>query len=218
MKYLAERIQGPILYQTVEENYVFSASEYNAMNRVNAFRPNVGLDKSMVSDTDVLENEGFSDIKAYILKHINVYAEEILQVTKDVEFYISSSWISAYEPGIGQAPNYHHNSVFTGSLCISEEGAPINFNDGRQFLFPGIDFPYVTIPHAKSEHEAGKLSLWPSKIAYMINPYKSVVEMRAASSALLESRRLFFNVWFKGSLGHTGINAPFNVTSRLKTQ
>ena len=86
MKYLAERIQGPILYQTVEENYVFSASEYNAMNRVNAFRPNVGLDKSMVSDTDVLEKEGFSDIKAYILKHINVYAEEILQVTKDVEF------------------------------------------------------------------------------------------------------------------------------------
>ena len=51
MSYLAERIQGPILYQTTDEFYEFSSTELNCLKRVKAFRPNVSLDEALQSET-----------------------------------------------------------------------------------------------------------------------------------------------------------------------
>jgi len=206
MSYLAERIQGPVLYQTIDEFYQFSPTEINCLNRVKEFRPNVSLDESLVSETQVLQMSEMSNIAEYIQKHLDTYATEVLLVTNDIKFYVTSSWLAAYGPKVGQAPNMHFNSIITGSLCVSEYGNQISFSDGRSDVFPGLDFPYTTIPFASSIFEKGKLSLWPSKIPYTIQPNRTDED----------SLRLFFNVYFKGNLGSTGVNAPYNIHSRLQ--
>ncbi len=205
MSYLAERIQGPILYQTTSDYYEFSPTELNCLNRVNSFRPDASLSESLKSDTQVLQLSELSNLLEYIQNHIDTYATEVLLTTNDVKFYITQSWLSRYGNGVGQRPNMHLNSLLSGSLCVSEEGTQISFSDGRNDIFPGIDFPYTTVPYASSQFEKGKLSLWPSKIAYTVPPNSSNEDVL----------RLNFNVHVKGKLGYTGVNAPFNVHSRL---
>ncbi len=213
MSYLAERIQGPILYQTTDEFYEFSSTELNCLKRVKAFRPNVSLDEALQSETQVLQMSEMSNLAEYIQKHLDTYATEVLLTTNDIKFYVSQSWVAAYGPKVGQAPNMHFNSVLTGSLCISDEGTQISFADGRNDVFPGVDFPYTTIPFASSTFEKGKLSLWPSKVPYTVQPNNNSVAYKHTSD--IDVLRLFFNVYFKGQLGYTGINAPYNVHARL---
>ena len=205
MSYLAERIQGPILYQTTENLYEFSSTERNCLNRVNAFRPNISLDEALKSEVQVLQLPELSNLSEYIQKHLDTYATEVLLTTNEIKFYVTQSWLAAYSPKVGQAPNMHLNSMLTGSVCISEEGTQISFSDGRNDVFPGVDFPYTTIPFASSAFEQGKLSLWPSKVPYTVQPNQGDADVL----------RLFFNVYFKGTLGYTGVNAPYNLHSKL---
>lgn len=213
MSYLAERIQGPILYQTTDEFYQFSPTELNCLNRIKAFRPNVSLDESLQSETQVLQMPEMSNLAEYIQKHLDTYATEVLLTTNDIKFYVSQSWLAAYSPKVGQVPNMHLNSVLTGSLCVSDEGTQISFADGRNEVFPGVDFPYTTVPFASSTFEKGKLSLWPSKVPYTVQPNINSDPVSGSGSA--DVLRLFFNVYFKGQLGYTGVNAPYNLHSKL---
>ena len=213
MSYLAERIQGPILYQTTDDFYEFSSTELNCLNRIRAFRPNVSLDESLQSETQVLQLPEMSNLAEYVQKHLDTYATEVLLVTNEVKLYVSQSWLTAYGPKVGQVPNMHFNSILTGSLCVSEKGTQISFSDGRNDIFPGVDFPYTTIPFAYSTFEQGKLSLWPSKVPYTVQPNMNSNSMVGSDD--VDVLRLFFNVYFKGQLGYTGVNAPYNLHSRL---
>ena len=118
----------------------------------------------------VLQLPELSNLSEYIQKHLDTYATEVLLTTNEIKFYVTQSWLAAYSSKVGQVPNMHLNSMLTGSVCISEKGTQISFADGRNDVFPGIDFPYTTIPFAFSTFEQGKLSLWPSKVPYTVQP------------------------------------------------
>ena len=105
MSYLAERIQGPILYQTTDDFYEFSSTELNCLNRIRAFRPNVSLDESLQSETQVLQLPEMSNLAEYVQKHLDTYATEVLLVTNEVKLYVSQSWLTAYGP---KAVSYTH--------------------------------------------------------------------------------------------------------------
>lgn len=198
MTYTTERMQGPILYQTTDDYYKFSSTEINCINKTTAF-----------TEDQVLKLPDLQGLKEYIQLHVDRYKEDVLRATDDVQFYVSQSWVSKYNAGDGQVHNMHMNSVLTGCIDVTEgEGESIFYADGRNEVFPGLEFPYNAIPFSVSEYRQGKVTLWPSRIPYTVPPNKLSTEVV----------KVWFNVYVYGTLGIGGINAPFNTHSRVTIQ
>jgi len=209
MTYRTERIQGPILYQTSDDDvYKFSSTEKNFLTRQVALRPDTDLEvQSRVYDS-ILDTPGMEKLHEYVSTHINNYAHEVMQVTDDITFYITQSWVTVSQTGVGQQMNMHLNNILTGMMFISPEegGESIYFADGRNEVFPGIDFPYKQIPYSAVQYTPGRLAIWPSKVPYSVPPNKCQEDRVSLS----------FNVHFHGDLGRGGINAIFNTLSRSR--
>ena len=81
-------------------------------------------DEQYSTNDNILDQKAFKDIKEQIDLHIQKFTADILQINKDLKFYITRSWLininKAYSSGIFHD---HINSFFTGVLYLNlDEG------------------------------------------------------------------------------------------------
>lgn len=73
---------------------------------------------------------GLQNIRKFCEQHIQIYVDEVLSAKKDLNFYITQSWINVIKPGGFHHLHTHSNSILSGIFYIStEEGDSFSVSD-----------------------------------------------------------------------------------------
>lgn len=153
------------------------------------------------TDKNVLDRPEFGDIRRIVMNEINVYAREVLIVSKNIEFYITNSWINVYRRGEQAGAHMHHNSLVSGVLYLkaTDAGGDIVFHRDVQSLVPfppalDLDMDAFNIYNCKSwgyRPKTNDICLFPSVVSHSVEPNGSD-EPRWS---------LAFNAFVRGNIG-----------------
>jgi uncharacterized protein (TIGR02466 family) len=152
-------------------------------------------------DKNVLHRPEFKAVHGVVTKEIEAYAREVLGVARNVELYVTNSWINVYGRGQSAGAHVHGNSVFSGVLYldVSENTGDIVFH--RDVLSPipfppalDLDVAQFNIYNCKSwsyKPKRNDVVLFPSVVMHSADPNQSDDERWC----------LAFNVFVRGDFG-----------------
>jgi uncharacterized protein (TIGR02466 family) len=152
-------------------------------------------------DKFIINRENFRDLKSLIESELSFYLDNILEVDRKIEFYITNSWIIMHDPGDYAQEHIHINSLLSGVLYLetNDESGDIHFqkNTNHLNLFPSaleVDIKNYNIFNSKSWYFKpcnNQLFFFPSSLLHYVDKNKS------------SSKRysLAFNIFIKGRLG-----------------
>ena len=137
-----------------------------------------------------------ASIKEFVEAGVQHYVDNILMTTKDVEFYVTQSWLNYTSPGEFHHKHSHTNSIISGVFYFNAD--PENdkiyfFNDHnyRQLDFNRVENNWYNSTSWWFPVRTGKMMIFPSSLVHMVEQTTSA-ETRIS---------LAFNVFAKGSLG-----------------
>ena len=175
-----------------------TAEELNFVDgEVDTYR-NVGNSTSL--DSYILEREEFTDLKSVLTEKVNNYFQEVYApVNKDLELYITQSWLNFTAEGEHHHAHFHGNSIASGVFYFKANKDQICFerrdviDNGRTF-FLDIDSERTTDFNAKFwgvDVETNMLVVFPSTVIHTVQEKKG------------EGIRisLAFNTFIRGTIG-----------------
>lgn len=152
-------------------------------------------------DKNILDRPEFKNIHSIVMKEINAYVRKVLCVNKNIEFYITNSWINVNRPGDQCVPHTHNNSLISGVLYlkVSENSGDIMFYRDILSLLPfppalDLDLDSSNIYNCKNfahRPKTNDICLFPSVIMHSAEPNNSDEERWCLS----------FNVFVRGNIG-----------------
>ena len=75
-------------------------------------------------------NDNLKKIKQFVEQHLKTYVEQVINPRKELDFYITQSWLNVTKPGEYHHNHSHANSIISGVFYISvEEDDKITFTD-----------------------------------------------------------------------------------------
>jgi uncharacterized protein (TIGR02466 family) len=155
----------------------------------------------------VLEKTELKDLKNIIQHNINFFAYDLLGVDKNIEFYITNSWLMKHKSGQWAQRHTHANSLLSGIfyLQVNENTGSLLFEKGLSHIgiFPSIfDIPF----QKDTQFNFTKFSIRPNNNDLILFPSHLPHSVEVNNSN--EDRYcLSFNVFVKGNLGNNcGIN------------
>ena len=164
-------------------------------------------DEQYSTNDNILDQKAFQDIKKQIDLHIKKFTADILQINKDLKFYITRSWLininKAYASGIFHD---HINSFFTGVLYLNlDEGMDcISFQKRRNYQY--LKYTY----ECDNEFNQEKLSYFPEKNDLII--FDAALEHSMGAHTTTNPRLcLAFEVFAKGAFGKDEKGRSFNM-------
>ena len=98
---MTQRTVVPLFSTPVYVNNVgeFEQPDIRSLEYTNRL-PNGGVHYFLTSgDKNVLDRPSFSAVRAVVMREIEVYAREVLRVSKNVQFYVTNSWVIIYRRG-----------------------------------------------------------------------------------------------------------------------
>ena len=164
---------------------------------------NVG-GNSISSDLYILESDELSDIKKVLTDSVNEYFKEIANPGKDVELYITNSWINVNKNGESHHPHKHPNSIVSTVLYIdTSEGDTITFMNPYTNIFGNLSFGNNLTRWNSTEWSVpvttNTLIVFPSTLTHRVHLRPNICTGTRIS--------LSFNTWFKGTIGCGKANA-----------
>ena len=149
------------------------------------------------NDTYIFDTK-LKNLKEFIEQHIKNYVKEIINPKKELDFYITQSWLNVIKPGGNVQQHSHANSIISGVFYISTgEGDKITFTDPNIKLKEMIKFKneeynlwnstYWSLPSKNNE-----LMLFPSWLNHQVIPNEKATTDRISIS---------FNTFVKGTFG-----------------
>ena len=168
----------------------------NGMMATNDTHPEL---RSMSEDKYIF-NDKLQDIKEFCEDHIDNYVKEVHNPRKDLEFYITQSWLNYTKLGGSHGMHTHQNSWISGVFCLSApEGNGICFYDPNMRIkrILKIDSSLENPSQWQGEKitvplETNQLVLFPSWLGHAVDPNSEQTTTRLS---------LAFNVFFTGSIG-----------------
>jgi len=186
------------------DNSVLSATEQkeieeiieNGMMATNDTHPEL---RSMSEDKYIF-NDKLQDIKEFCEDHIDNYVKEVHNPRKDLEFYITQSWLNYTKLGGSHGMHTHQNSWISGVFYLSApEGNGISFYDPNMRIkrILKIDSSLENPSQWQGEKitvplETNQLVLFPSWLGHAVDPNPEQTTTRLS---------LAFNVFFTGPIG-----------------
>ena len=147
------------------------------------------------SDNSYIFDNKLKKIKEFCDQHIKIYAKEIIDPKKELNFYITQSWLNITKPGGSHFRHWHPNSIISGVFYVS------TVEDDTICFFKDRDLKVMQIEsnvNAYNTHVWGvsvnnnTLVLFPSGLEH------SVERNEKASSDRIS---ISFNVFMKGTIG-----------------
>jgi uncharacterized protein (TIGR02466 family) len=152
-------------------------------------------------DKNVLDRPELAHIRGLIETEIEFCARDLYALTREVEFYITNSWVNIYGRGDQAGPHMHHNSLLSGVLYLQAPGAggEIVFHKDMQSQVP---FPLAIDPEVVSQNiyncrnwgykpQTNDICIFPSILSHSVQPNESD-----------EARwSLAFNAFIRGKFG-----------------
>ncbi len=153
------------------------------------------------TDKNVLERPAFEQARAIVLKELDFYTREVLAVSKEIEFYITNSWVNVHGRGDQAGAHMHNNSLISGVLYLKalEKSGDIVFHRDVHSLVPfppalDLDMESFNVYNCKSwghKPKTGDICLFPSVVSHSVDPNDSAEERVS----------LAFNVFVRGRIG-----------------
>jgi len=120
------------------------------LNKRELMIENIG--NKFTSDQNVLNANQNTAIYKAIKKHVDIYFYELLRAEKDIEIYITQSWINKSNPGDYHQVHTHPNSFLSGTFYYKTD-----INAGHLTF---ADPKYTPLEYRKQEHTAFNSNLW----------------------------------------------------------
>jgi len=168
----------------------------NGMMATNDTHPEL---RSMSEDKYIF-NDKLQDIKEFCEDHIDNYVKEVHNPRKDLEFYITQSWLNYTKLGGSHGMHTHQNSWISGVFYLSApEGNGICFYDPNMRIkrILKIDSSLENPSQWQGEKitvplKTNQLVLFPSWLGHAVdpNPEQNITRLSLA-----------FNVFFTGPIG-----------------
>jgi len=148
----------------------------------------------MSADQNILLNDKkFKSLKNYIKKWLDFYTKEILKI-KDIDFYITQSWLNKNRNLDKHHSHRHTNSLVSGVFHFEDNMSSIVFerkNDIFNLQFNYSEFNDYNAESYKFSTEANTLILFPSGLYHSV---ESNISNQIRHS-------LSFNTFAKGTIG-----------------
>jgi uncharacterized protein (TIGR02466 family) len=161
----------------------------------------------MSDNKHILHQKQLSSIKNQIDKHIHTYKNDVLQVAKDIEIYITNSWLMRHNKGHYAHEHSHANSIISGIYYVEVPKMSGNLifhkasNNISNVMSPVVALKYKKYNEYNSEEYAIKtknnlLVLFPSNLRHSV------------PVSLSENPRycIAFNTFLKGDLTTNGVD------------
>ena len=180
------------------ETYKFNKSELEFIDkqRENAIKNQSG--NLFSKNNYVLESPELKNLKEFCNNNLFIFFYDSFKVKKDIEIYITQSWINFNQKNTSHHRHKHVNSIISSVLFIKGEMCPITFYNSERNLFGNLlSFEDFTAPNENNNsrvyfnNQNGKLFLFPSTLMHSVERNNSEVERISLS----------FNTFIKGQLG-----------------
>ncbi len=180
------------------ETYKFNKSELEFIDKQ---RENAIINQSgnlFSKNNYVLESPELKNLKEFCNNNLFIFFYDSFKVKKDIEIYITQSWINFNKKNTSHHSHKHINSIISSVIFINGEMCPITFyNSGRNLFGNLLSFEDFTTPNENNndqtsfKNQNGKLFLFPSTLMHSVAKNNSDVERISLS----------FNTFIKGQLG-----------------
>ena len=129
------------------------------------------------------------NIKQFCEQQIKIYVKKVLNPERELDFYITQSWLNVVEPGGNIGNHYHANSIISGAFYIStEEDDKITFRCPNMQIKELIKFDepkeynhYNSLTWSFTARTC-ELLLFPSWLSHMVMPNKKATRDRISLS------------------------------------
>ena len=185
----------PIGYNPLSRNLYKSEIDF-----INNERKNVMLNGGNFASLNkyILDKDELKDLKTLLTKNVNEYFKNVFEPEKDVELYITNSWLNWTENEQFHHQHSHPNSLISGVFYIDVVcGDTINFFNPNRF------FGNIKIKGEDSGKWNSKEWKWPVDKNHLL-VFPSTLDHRVCNRPTGFSGTrvsLAFNTWFKGCLG-----------------
>lgn len=155
----------------------------------------------ITSHTNILNLYNLTTEKDIILKKVNYFLHEKFNVSKKIEFYITTSWIVKFAKDGWAHKHIHSNSIFSGILYLNTPslGGEICFHKDNRYhniSYPTLELVYDNWNTYNSDYwkispSVGDIILFPSNLTHSVE--KNLSDEDRISLA--------FNIFAKGEFG-----------------
>lgn len=152
-------------------------------------------------DKNVLDRPEFAGVREIVLREIGAYAHDVLAVDRNIEFYVTNSWVNVHKRGHQAGAHMHHNSLVSGVLYLrtNERSGNLVFHREVQTHVPfppalDLDMTAFNIYNCKSwgyQPKTNDICLFPSVVSHSVDPNESDEDRWC----------LAFNVFVRGNIG-----------------
>lgn len=146
-------------------------------------------------DTYVLNK--LPKLKIKIEKYLKIYVEEILKI-KNLNIYVTQSWINVNKPGCHTHEHTHSNSLISGIYYFEGGGAPLKFmsrnygNINMNYSFDLKEADPLCCNQVELDCIEGGFYFFPSSLPHSVDNSQSKQIRKCLS----------FNTFFEGSIGN----------------
>ena len=196
-KYNIKRLFSTPVFQS-SEKYKFNKSELKFIHKQ---KENVAINQngnSYSKNNYVLDSPELKNLKKFCNKNLFMFFYDRFKVKKDIEIYITQSWINFNHKDTSHHLHKHVNSIISSVLFIKGETCPIIFYNSERNLFGNLlSYDDFTAPNEDNtsqvyfNNQNGQLFLFPSTLMHSVAKNKSDVERISLS----------FNTFIRGQLG-----------------
>jgi len=149
------------------EDEIIAAKKHFENVSVNANK-NLTTNNKLVLDSTV----EFVNLKKFIKECIDEYFYNVLQVKKDINIYITQSWLNFNTKGTSHHTHFHSNSIISGVFYFTEDNIPIEF-ETSYLKFGNISLNYENFNDVNYETfnfsaKKGTLVLFPSSLKHNV--------------------------------------------------
>jgi len=152
----------------------------------------------------VLNKKELKNLKECILKEVNFYAYEVLDLKKEIKLYVSNSWIIFHKKDHFSQTHYHSNSFISGVLYLKTPIDCGNIVFHSPYNVYSLN-PIINIPFKKWNQYNSKVWTLPVKenqlLLFSSNLSHSVEQNKSSETRIC----LAFNILVKGDLSDTEI-------------
>lgn len=152
-------------------------------------------------DHYLLDQPAFAQLRGEIMRHVQVYARDVVSMADHIELYLTNSWSTCHRRGDHSQRHQHSNSLISGIVYIDvdADSGQLRFfkPDNWANLWPGavdLDSSAYNIYNSKFwelQPENGDIVLFPSQLNHGVTPSVSTRDRYVVA----------FNLFARGHIG-----------------